>query len=82
MEIKEVVLYTKENCDKCSNTKKWLKDNNIEFEEKSLHEDQETLRKILAMGHNEAPVLSINDFELAYSGQETFVFDELFNGGG
>ena len=81
MEIKEVVLYTKENCDKCANTKKWLKDNNVEFEEKSLYEDQETLYKTLEMGLNEAPILSINDFELAYSGQEPDVFDELFNEG-
>lgn len=80
MEIKEVVLYTKENCGQCANTKKWLKDNDIEFEEKSLYADQDTLDKILDMNFRAAPVLSINDFKLAYSGYQPEVFDALFNG--
>lgn len=80
MEIKEVVLYTKENCDQCANTKKWLKDNDIEFEEKSLYADQDILDKILDMNFRAAPVLSVNDFELAYSGYQPEVFDALFNG--
>ena len=80
MEIKEVVLYTKENCDQCAKTKEWLKDNDIEFEEKSLYEDQETLDKILAINFRDAPVLSVNDFELVYSGFQPDVFNAFFNG--
>ena len=80
MEFKEVVLYTKENCGQCADTKKWLKDNNIEFEEKSLYEDEDVLQKILDMNFRSAPVLSINDFELAYSGYHPDLFDKLFNG--
>ena len=80
MEIKEVVLYTKENCGQCAKTKEWLKDNDIEYDEKSLYEDQETLDKILDMNFRAAPVLSVNDFELAYSGFQPDVFDALFNG--
>lgn len=81
MEFKDVVLYTKENCDQCDNTKKWLKDNDIEFEEKSLYADQDVLQRILDMNFREAPVLSINYFELAYGGYQPEVFDALFNGG-
>ena len=42
--------------------------------------DEDVLQKILDMNFRSAPVLSINDFELAYSGYHPDLFDKLFNG--
>ena len=57
-----VTVYTKNNCVQCDATKRWLKRYGIEFETINVEEDEEAMKKVLAMGYSAAPVV-VTDIE-------------------
>ena len=52
-----VKVYTLPSCVQCDATKRFLKNNSIEFEEIKLHEDVQALEMIRGMGYTAAPVV-------------------------
>ena len=54
-----IKIYSKPNCVKCEFAKKYLKGNNVEFEEIDVFEDAEALKMLRDMGYSEMPVVDI-----------------------
>ena len=50
-------LYTKPNCVQCDMTKRYMNKNGIEYETIDITEDEESLKMILEMGFQSAPVV-------------------------
>lgn len=67
-----IKVYTNENCVQCDRTKKFLDDNNIEYETLSLMENPEETRKFLDMGFRSAPIV-----ETSHKIWSGFKLDEL-----
>ena len=63
-----ITVYGKNNCTNCDNTKKWLREHCIEFEYVDVTVDAAALNLIKEHGYQQLPVVSINDFESAWSG--------------
>ncbi len=60
--MKKVRIYTKSHCPYCAQVKDYLKDNNIEFENKDMDQDPkfyEELKK--ATKHKTVPQIFVND---------------------
>jgi glutaredoxin-like protein NrdH len=56
-----IKVYTNENCVQCERTKKFLDDNNLEYETLSLMDNPEETRKFLDMGFRSAPIVQTED---------------------
>lgn len=52
---KKIVLFTKSGCMPCKMTKKYLEENEVDFEVRSL-EDQNNLSAVKDLGYSTAPV--------------------------
>lgn len=52
-----ITVYTKPQCVQCDATKRWLTNNNLEFETVDITEDQEAFDRIVALGFRAAPVV-------------------------
>lgn len=57
---KKIVLFTKPNCMPCRATKRYLKENGVNFEVRSL-EEQSNIDEIKALGYSTAPVTIFGD---------------------
>lgn len=71
-----ITLYTMPKCDACERTKMWLDEQNIGYNEIDITENDEAMELVKSHGYNQAPVVSINDFEDSWSG---FNKDKLFS---
>lgn len=61
--MKEVIVYSKNNCMQCNFTKKYLEDKQIAFKEYNVEENEEALHRIKAMGFQSLPVVEIEGEE-------------------
>lgn len=55
-----IKIYSKPNCVKCTYTKKYLNDKNVEFQEIDVFENAEALQMLRDEGRSEMPVVDIN----------------------
>lgn len=58
---KMVKLYTLPSCVQCDSTKRFLKKNNIEFEEIDMSKDQAAVDEVRALGYTAAPVVRVGE---------------------
>lgn len=58
--MSKVKVFTSDTCPHCVTAKNYLKQNNIEFEEKNIGSD-ENRKELVSMGLRSVPVLIIDD---------------------
>lgn len=56
-----VTVYTLPSCVQCDSTKRFLKKNDIAYEEVDLSTDAEAMESIRAMGYTAAPVVQVGE---------------------
>lgn len=73
-----IKVYSKPDCVQCKMTKKFLKANNVKFEEVNVLEDEEALKLIKLHGFKGLPVVTRNNsFDFAFSGFQIDKLEEL-----
>lgn len=75
--MKEIVVYSKPGCGQCIFTKMFLTKHNIDFTEKDVSADEEALVQIQQHDYNSLPVVSVNNFEVSWSGLNEKKLTEL-----
>lgn len=58
--MSKVKIFTSDTCPHCVTAKNYLKQNNIEFEEKNIN-SEENRKELVSMGLRSVPVLIIDD---------------------
>jgi glutaredoxin len=53
------IIYTQETCNPCHAQKKWLKNNNISFEERDVRKNPDYLQEVIKLGASATPVTII-----------------------
>lgn len=66
---KKVVVFTSNTCPYCTMAKDYLKDKNVEFEEKNIQTDKAARDELMKIGHLGVPVILID-------GEEVVGFDQ------
>ncbi|CAM3051220.1 glutaredoxin domain-containing protein [Hathewaya histolytica] len=61
--MEKVQVYTSDTCPHCVTAKEYLKQNNIEFEEKNIKEGQ-FRKELMAMGFMSVPVILIGEEQI------------------
>lgn len=74
----KIEIYSKPGCTYCIQTKLWLSDKGIPFEEINIVGNKEALHKVKDNGFSGLPVVSINDFEYAWQGYNEQELEKLF----
>ena len=64
--MKELVLYTKNNCANCRKAKRVLKINQVEYTEINVDDDEKALQKILDRAHSLMPVIEYEGVSYDY----------------
>lgn len=72
---KKVSVYTSNTCPYCTMAKDYLKEKNIDFEEKNIQEDKAARDELMKMGHLGVPVIVIDEEEIV--GFDQRKIDEL-----
>lgn len=72
--MKKVTIYTSNTCPHCKAAKNYLKENNIDFEEKNVDEDRSAIDYLVEKGHRGVPVINIDGEDLVGFNKE--VVDE------
>lgn len=62
--MKKVTVYTSNTCPHCKAAKNYLKENNIDFEEKNVDEDRSAIDYLVEKGHRGVPVINIDGEDL------------------
>lgn len=62
--MEKVTVYTSNTCPYCTMAKDYLKDRNIEFEEKNVQTDSEARQELMAKGYTGVPVIVIGEEEI------------------
>lgn len=57
--MKKVTVYTSNTCPHCKAAKNYLRENNIDFEEKNVDEDRSAINYLVEKGHRGVPVINI-----------------------
>lgn len=57
--MKKVTVYKSNTCPHCKAAKNYLRENNIEFEEKNVDEDRSAIDYLVEKGHRGVPVINI-----------------------
>ncbi|EEB36567.1 glutaredoxin [Anaerococcus hydrogenalis DSM 7454] len=57
--MKKVTVYTSNTCPHCKAAKNYLRENNIDFEEKNVDEDRSAIDYLVEKGHRGVPVINI-----------------------
>ena len=57
--MKKITVYTSNTCPHCKAAKNYLRENNIEFEEKNVDEDRSAIDYLVEKGHRGVPVINI-----------------------
>ncbi|MDU2829193.1 MAG: glutaredoxin family protein [Anaerococcus sp.] len=72
--MKKVTIYTSNTCPHCKAAKNYLKENNIDFEEKNVDEDRSAIDYLVEKGHRGVPVINIDGEDIVGFNKE--VVDE------
>jgi glutaredoxin len=59
----KVVIYTQETCPPCFAEKEWLKDHEIDFEERDIRKNQNYMQEVISLGASATPVTVVTDEE-------------------
>ena len=62
--MKKVTIYTSNTCPHCKAAKNYLKENNIDFEEKNVDEDRSAIDYLVEKGYRGVPVINIDGEDL------------------
>lgn len=62
--MKKVTVYTSNTCPHCKAAKNYLKENNIDFEEKNVDEDRRAIDYLVEKGYRGVPVINIDGEDL------------------
>ncbi|PMC81572.1 glutaredoxin family protein [Anaerococcus hydrogenalis] len=57
--MKKVTVYTSNTCPHCKAAKNYLRENNIDFEEKNVDQDRSAIDYLVEKGHRGVPVINI-----------------------
>lgn len=57
----KITVYTKPNCMACEMTKKYLCENNVQFESIDVMQNEEALNRIKNAGYSSMPVVVVED---------------------
>lgn len=72
--MKKVTIYTSNTCPHCKAAKNYLKENNIDFEEKNVDEDRSAIDYLVENGYRGVPVINIDGEDIVGFNKE--VVDE------
>lgn len=76
--ITMIKVYSKPDCMQCKMTKKFLKANNVKFEEINVEENEEALELIKFHGYYSLPVVTTNDsFDFSWCEFRIDLLEEL-----
>ena len=56
-----ITIYTKNDCVQCKMTKRFLKEHNINFEEKNINSDPDAISYLKSLGYKSVPVVFPKD---------------------
>jgi glutaredoxin len=56
---KKVIIYTQETCGPCQAEKEWLKNHNINFEERDIRKNAAYMNEAVELGASQTPVTVI-----------------------
>lgn len=62
--MSKVKVYTSNTCPYCTMAKDYLKEKDVDFEEKNVQTDKEARDELMAMGYTGVPVICIDDEEI------------------
>ena len=71
--MKKVTVYTSNTCPHCKAAKNYLRENNIEFEEKNVDEDRSAIDYLVEKGHRGVPVINIEGEDIVGFNKHQFV---------
>jgi len=69
-EVKDVIVYDKDDCGNCRDTEDLMKELGVSFTTKNMSHDKEALKKVKGMGFSEAPVVIVGNNEDSWSGHK------------
>ncbi|MGF0040117.1 glutaredoxin family protein [Peptoniphilaceae bacterium SGI.131] len=58
--MEKVIVYSSNTCPYCVAAKDYLKENNVEFEERNISTSAEARNELIAKGYRGVPVISID----------------------
>lgn len=58
--MSKVTIYTSNTCPHCKAAKNYLRENNIDFEEKNVDEDRSAIDYLVEKGYRGVPVINID----------------------
>lgn len=59
--MKKITIYTSDNCQFCHMAKDWFKEHNLEFEEKNISSDKDSMLELRKQGYAGVPVIFVDD---------------------
>ncbi|NMW84478.1 glutaredoxin family protein [Peptoniphilus sp. AGMB00490] len=62
--MSKVTVYTSNTCPYCTMAKDYLKEREVEFEEKNVQTDKEARNELMAMGYTGVPVICVDDEQI------------------
>ena len=62
--MSKVTVYTSNTCHYCTMAKDYLKEREVDFEEKNVQTDKEARNELMAMGYTGVPVICIDDEQI------------------
>ena len=65
---KMVTVYSKPNCIPCNFTKKYLKDNGIEYRDIDVTQDEEAFNELKMNGYQGVPVVAVGTLDNSWNG--------------
>ncbi|SDK06379.1 glutaredoxin domain-containing protein [Sediminibacillus albus] len=58
---RKVVIYSQETCSPCQAEKEWLKNNNVQFEDRDIRTHSQYMDEVVALGASATPVTVITE---------------------
>lgn len=62
--MEKVQVYSSDTCPYCVAVKNFLKENNVEFEERNISQDDSARNELISKGYRGVPVIVIGDEEV------------------
>ncbi|MBU5668720.1 glutaredoxin family protein [Peptoniphilus sp. MSJ-1] len=62
--MSKVTVYTSNTCPYCTMAKDYLKEREVEFDEKNVQTDKEARNELMAMGYTGVPVIVVGDEQI------------------
>lgn len=62
--MSKVTVYTSNTCQYCTMAKDYLKEKEVDFEEKNVQTDKEARNELMAMGYTGVPVICVDDEQI------------------